>query len=43
MGPGALAVWLKLIAPSLLDWLSVKIFLEPIIRRARAAQMKDKS
>ena len=38
MGPGTLAVWLKLIAPGFLDWLSVKIFLEPVIRRAKAKQ-----
>ena len=40
MGPGALAVWLKVLAPGLLDWLAVKMFLEPVIRRARAAQAK---
>jgi short-subunit dehydrogenase len=38
MGPGALVVWLKVLAPGFLDWLAVKIFLEPAIRRARAAQ-----
>ncbi|NJD60298.1 MAG: short chain dehydrogenase [Anaerolineales bacterium] len=40
MGPGLLAVWLKLIAPGFLDWLSIKIFLEPAARRAREAQAK---
>lgn len=40
MGPGALAVWLKVLAPGFLDWLSVKVFLEPAIRRAKAAQEK---
>jgi short-subunit dehydrogenase len=35
MGPGALAVWLKLLAPGLLDWLAVKVFLGAAIRRAR--------
>lgn len=40
MGPGLLAVWLKVIAPGFLDWLAVKVFLEPAIRRARAAQSK---
>jgi short-subunit dehydrogenase len=40
MGPGLLAVWLKVLAPSFLDWLTVKVFLEPVIRRARAAQAK---
>lgn len=42
LGPGALAVWLKVLAPDLLDWLAVKIFLEPAARRARAAQAKMK-
>lgn len=40
MGPGALAVWLKMLAPGFLDWLAVKIFLEPAIRRARVGQAK---
>ena len=39
MGPGALAVWLKVLAPGLLDWLSVKVFLEPVIRRAKAGKI----
>jgi len=43
MGPGALAVWLKVLAPGLLDWLSVKIFLEPVIRRAKAGKIVVKS
>jgi short-subunit dehydrogenase len=42
MGPGALIPLLKLAAPGLLDWIAVKMFLEPIIRRARAAQAKMK-
>jgi short-subunit dehydrogenase len=42
MGPGVLAVWLKALAPGFLDWLAVKVFLEPVIRRARAAQAKTK-
>ena len=42
MGPGALAVWLKVFAPRFLDWLVIKLFLEPVIRRARAAQVKSK-
>jgi short-subunit dehydrogenase len=43
MGPGALAVWLKVLAPDFIDWLSVKVFLKPIIRRAKAAQSKERS
>jgi len=42
MGPGTLAVWLKVLAPGFLDWAVVKVFLEPAIRRARAAQAKVK-
>lgn len=40
MGPGPLAVWLKVLAPGFVDWLAVKVFLEPAIRRARAAQAR---
>ena len=36
MGPGLLAVWLKVLAPGALDWLAVNMFLKPAIRRARA-------
>ncbi|MFT3894325.1 MAG: hypothetical protein QM730_22055 [Anaerolineales bacterium] len=36
MGPGALAVWLKVIAPGFLDWFAVKVFLEAAVRRAKA-------
>ena len=42
MGPGALAVWLKLLAPGFLDWISVKVFLEPIIRRTKAGRIDVK-
>lgn len=40
MGPGLWAVWLKVLAPGLMDRLAVKIVLEPILRRAKAAQVK---
>ncbi len=40
MGPGALAVWLKLIAPGFLDWFAVKIFLGAAIRRAKAGKIE---
>ncbi len=40
MGPGALAVWLKVIAPSFLDWLAVKIFLGTAIRRTKAGKVE---
>jgi short-subunit dehydrogenase len=43
MGPGALAVWLKVLAPGFLDWLAVEVFLKPVIRRARAGQWEVKS
>ena len=36
MGPGGLAVWLKVIAPGFLDWFAVKVFLEAAVRRAKA-------
>lgn len=42
MGPGRLAVWLKLLTPGLLDWLTVKVFLEPALRRARAGQTEPR-
>jgi short-subunit dehydrogenase len=42
MGPGTLAVWIKAFAPGLLDWLTFKIFLEPIIKRARAGKIDVK-
>ena len=40
MGPGLAVTWLKALAPGLLDWLAIKVFLEPAVRRARAAQEK---
>jgi short-subunit dehydrogenase len=43
MGPGALAVWLKVLAPGFLDWVSVKMFIEPVIRRAKARKIEVKS
>jgi hypothetical protein len=43
MWPGRLAVWLKLLAPGILDWFSVKMILEPIIRRAKAGKIEGKS
>ncbi len=43
MGPGALAVWLKVIAPGFLDWFAVKIFLGAAIRRAKTGRIEVKS
>lgn len=40
MGPGGLLVWLKLIAPSLLDRWSIKLILEPMARRTQAGKME---
>lgn len=40
LGPGALAVWLKVIAPGFLDWFAVKIFLGAAIRRAKAGKVE---
>ena len=42
MGPGALVVWLKVLALGFVDWLAVKVFLESAIRRSRAAQAKGR-
>lgn len=38
LGPGRLAVWLKVLAPGLLDWITIKVFMEGVARRVRAAQ-----
>ena len=43
MGPGALVIWLKLLAPGFVDWLAVKVFLEPVIRRVQAGKIEVKS
>lgn len=40
MSPGALAAWLKLLAPGFVDWFAVKVFLGAAIRRAKAAEAK---
>jgi short-subunit dehydrogenase len=40
MSIGGLAVWLKVIAPGLVDWLSVKMFIEPAIKRAKAGRIE---
>ena len=36
MGPGYLAVWLNVLAPGLVDWIAVNVFLKAAVRRARA-------
>jgi len=38
MPPGLLASWIRLIAPGLLDRLTIKLFLEPALRRVQAAR-----
>lgn len=40
MGPGFWAVLFKTLAPDLLDWLTIKLFLEPAIKRARAGKIE---
>jgi short-subunit dehydrogenase len=40
MGPGVLAVLIRTLAPGLLDKLTVKIFLEPAIKRAKAGKVE---
>jgi NAD(P)-dependent dehydrogenase (short-subunit alcohol dehydrogenase family) len=43
MGPGKLLNWLKLIAPGLLDWLSIKTILEPIAKRTSVGKIEVNS
>ncbi len=43
MGPGALVIWLKVLAPGFVDWLAIKLFIEPIIRRAKTAHIETAS
>ncbi len=43
MSPGHLATWLKLIAPGLVDWVTINIFLGSAIKRARANQRAPKA
>ncbi len=38
MGPGVLAAWARMVAPGLVDWMTVKFFLEPAARRMQAAR-----
>ncbi len=38
MGPGWLAVWMRLIAPGLVDKITVEMFLKPVARRVKKAQ-----
>lgn len=40
MAPGKIAALLKAIAPGFLDWLTIKMFLEPAIRRAKAGKIE---
>jgi len=42
MGPGSLVALLKALAPGLVDWLAIKLFIEPMIRRAKAAGINVK-
>ena len=42
MGGGGLVVWLKVLAPGFVDWLAIKLFIEPLIRRAKAARINVK-
>jgi short-subunit dehydrogenase len=38
MGPGWFGVWMKMIAPGLMDQLIIKAVLEPILKRTAAAR-----
>ena len=42
MGPGRLAIWLKTLAPGLLDWFAINVFLKGAVRRAKAAEARKK-
>ncbi|MBN1874294.1 MAG: SDR family oxidoreductase [Anaerolineae bacterium] len=41
MGPGWLAVWLRMIAPGLMDKITIEMVLKPAVRRAKKAQSKE--
>jgi short-subunit dehydrogenase len=41
MGPGWWAVWLRMIAPGLVDKITVEIVLKPVARRVKKAQSKE--
>jgi hypothetical protein len=38
MGPGWLAVWLRMIAPGLVDKITVEMVLKPAVRQAQKAK-----
>lgn len=38
MWPGPFLPWLRVLAPGLLDWLTIKLFLEPAVRRVQEAR-----
>lgn len=42
MGPRALAAWLRLLAPGLVDWIAVNVFIKAAVRQARAGQGEEK-
>jgi len=41
MGPGWLAVWLRVIAPGLVDKITVEMVLKPVARRVKQARSKE--
>jgi short-subunit dehydrogenase len=41
MGPGWLAIWLRMIAPGLVDRITVEKVLKPLVKRAQKAQNKE--
>jgi short-subunit dehydrogenase len=41
MGPGGITLWIKLIAPGLLDWFAIKVVLEGAVRRMKKKIGKD--
>ncbi len=41
MGPGWLTVWLRIIAPGLVDKITIEMVLKPLVRRAEKTQSKE--
>ncbi len=39
MGPGHLAAWLNVLAPSLVDWIAVNVFLKAALHRAKSNKL----
>lgn len=40
MAPGKLVEWIKLISPSLLDWITINLFLGPVVKKVNSQKEK---